>query len=95
MKIKKSILKSKVKSFTTNGEKAITRSYFYKEDGKDYTGISFNILYFSSSDTENDECVRHIGNKWVYKRTYSIKLPTILDTLINLGVIGGVLTNER
>ena len=95
MLIQKSIKNSKVKSFTANGEKAITRAYFYKEKDKDYIGISFSVIYLSDSDKENDEYVRSIGDKFVYKREYTLKRSTLMDTLINLGIIEGELENKR
>lgn len=78
--------KSKVKSFTTEGEKAITRAFMFKKTKDGDIGIAFTLLYFSASNEQLDECVRSWGDKYVYRRTYTIKLNTLYDTLINLGL---------
>jgi hypothetical protein len=86
--IKKSIQKSKVKSKTNRGDKAITRSYLYKEKGKNYIGIAFELLYLTDTETD-DQLVRKCGDKYVYQRFFNMKLETLLESLSNLNVITG------
>ena len=87
MLIQKSILQSKVKSHTNDGNLAITRCYAFREKNKDYTGLSFTMIYFSSDIEITDEYVRRYKDKFVYKREYTIKLSTLIGTLANLEYI--------
>ena len=88
--IKKSIRKSKVKSLTARGDKAITRAFLFQEIGKDYVAISFSLLYFTDTKIDDDILVRKCGKKYVYLREWTIKLTTILKTLSNLDIIMGL-----
>ena len=90
--IKKGIRRAKVKSLIEGGDKAITRAYLYKVKGMSHTSLHVEVLYFSKEDNELDELVRKVGNKYVYLRTYSVKLSTLADVLTQLGVIGNNIT---
>ena len=85
--IQRSIQKSRVKSLTSDGEKAITRAHYYREIGKDYIGIRFSLLYFSREKQEFDDFIRCYKGKYVYKRIWTIKLKTLLTVLYDLEIL--------
>lgn len=78
--------KSKVKSLTIDGEKAITRAYKYMYEGKDCVMINIVVLFFSESESESDVLLRKYKGKYVYLRESSFKVNTLINTLINLGI---------
>ena len=96
MLIKKGILESKVKSITSQGEKAITRAFLYKEKDKNYTGLHHTMLYFTSEPDNQGAFIRKVGNKFLYKKEWTVKLSTVLETLLNLQILpGNFITGEQ
>jgi len=86
MKIRKSKIKSRIKSFTKEGEKAITCSYLYKCKHDKTPYIMFTTLFFSKNLC-NDEYIRDYKGKHVYKRETAFKYDTLIRSLENLKVI--------
>lgn len=84
-RILESIEHSKVKSLTEEGCPAITRANLYKIEGHEFIAISFTLLFMSNHPT-NDEFVRYLKGKYIYKRVWTIKLTTLKKSLVNLGI---------
>ena len=83
----KSNLRAKVKSLTDDNEKAITRAFVYRHKGSDELLLNITVLFFSKNDDEDDELVRVVGNRYLYRRETPIKSSTLRELLVQLGFI--------